>query len=105
MRTPVACSLNEREMLRVLNALRKLANRFGQQAGIVGHFNSLGDFGLTWVIGGNVRGQTHTAAIEIYDALQARREGDALALSLVLTGIAVALLYGVNKLTTKARGR
>lgn len=78
-----------------------LAARGIVAAAMLAFARSLGDFGLTWVIGGNIRGETHTAAIEIYDAIQGRREGDALTLSLVLTGIAVALLYLVNKLTAK----
>jgi molybdate transport system permease protein len=78
-----------------------LAARGIVAAAMLAFARSLGDFGLTWVIGGNIRGQTHTAAIEIYDAIQARREGDALTLSLVLTGIAIGLLYAVNKLTAK----
>lgn len=78
-----------------------LAARGIVAAAMLAFARSLGDFGLTWVIGGNIRGQTHTAAIEIYDAIQARREDDALVLALVLTTIAVALLYIVNKLTAR----
>lgn len=78
-----------------------LAARGIVAAAMLAFARALGDFGLTWVIGGNIRGKTHTAAIEIYDAIQGRREGDALVLSLVLTGIAIALLYAVNKLTAK----
>lgn len=78
-----------------------LAARGIAAAAMLAFARSLGDFGLTWVIGGNVRGETHTAAIEIYDAIQAQREGDALVLSLVLTGIAIVLLYVVNKLTAR----
>jgi len=78
-----------------------LAARGIVAAAMLAFARSLGDFGLTWVIGGNIQGKTHTAAIEIYDAIQARREDDALTLALVLTGIAIALLYLVNKLTAK----
>jgi molybdate transport system permease protein len=82
-----------------------LAGRGITAAAMLAFARALGDFGLTWVIGGNVRGQTHTAAIEIYDAIQAQREGDALALSLVLTTLAVLLLYAVNKLSAKSPSR
>lgn len=78
-----------------------LASRGIVAAAMLAFARSLGDFGLTWVIGGNIRGQTHTAAIEIYDAIQARREGEAAMLALVLTALAVGLLYLVNKLTAK----
>ncbi len=78
-----------------------LASRGIVAAAMLAFARSLGDFGLTWVIGGNVRGETHTAAIEIYDAIQAHRDSDALKLSLILTGVAVVLLYAVNKLNAR----
>jgi len=78
-----------------------LASRGIVAASMLAFARSLGDFGLTWVIGGNIEGKTHTAAIEIYDAIQARRDGDAFTLSAVLTAIAVILLYGVNKLSAR----
>lgn len=59
---------------------------------------ALGDFGVTLMVAGDIPGETQTASLAIYDALQARRESDALAMVLILTATAVLLLYGVNKL-------
>jgi molybdate transport system permease protein len=89
--------------LRVLFTIQlPLASRGIAAATMLAFARSLGDFGLTWVIGGNIPGETHTAAIEIYDAIQARRDQDALVLSVVLTAIAVALLYAVTKLSARS---
>lgn len=64
---------------------------------------SLGDFGITLMVAGDIPGQTRTASLAIYDALQDNQEPAALRLSLVLTAIAMALLYAVHKLTTEDR--
>lgn len=75
----------------------------GMIAGVMLAFaRALGDFGVTLMVAGDIPGETQTASLAIYDALQARRESDAVALVLVLTAVAVGLLYGVNKL---GRGR
>ncbi len=60
---------------------------------------SLGDFGITLMVAGDIPGETQTASLAIYDAIQEHREGAALAMVLVLTAIAIAILYTVNKLT------
>lgn len=62
---------------------------------------SLGDFGVTLMVAGDIPGETKTAALAIYDAIVGHRESDALMMILVLTGTVVVLLYGVNKLTEK----
>jgi molybdate transport system permease protein len=62
---------------------------------------SLGDFGLTLMVAGDIPGVTKTAALAIYDAIQAHRETDALAMILVLTALVIALLYVVGKLTAR----
>ena len=60
---------------------------------------SLGDFGATLMVAGNIPGRTQTAAIRIYDATQAGREGEAAALVLILSAAAFAVLYVTNRLT------
>ncbi len=60
---------------------------------------SLGDFGITLMVAGDIPGETQTASLAIYDAIQEHREGAALAMVVALTAIAVAILYTVNKLT------
>ena len=50
---------------------------------------------------GNIPGETRTASLAIYDAIQANRESDAWGMIAVLSGLAIATLYAVNKLTQK----
>lgn len=59
---------------------------------------SLGDFGATLMVAGNIPGRTQTAAIAIYDATQAGRDQYALTLVVVLSIIVLTLLYATNKL-------
>lgn len=65
---------------------------------------SLGDFGITLMVAGNIPGETQTAALAIYDAIQAHREHDAALMIVVLTVSVIALLYAVSKLTARERG-
>lgn len=57
---------------------------------------ALGDFGVTIMIAGNIPGRTQTAAVAIYDAVQAGRDNDALALVVVISLASVAILYLMN---------
>ena len=59
---------------------------------------SLGDFGVTLMIAGDIPGETQTASLAIYDAIQANREADAEGMIVVLTALAMLVLYAVNKL-------
>lgn len=59
---------------------------------------SLGDFGATLMVAGNIPGRTQTAAIAIYDGTQAGRDELALTLVLVLSAVAFLLLYATNRL-------
>jgi len=64
---------------------------------------SLGDFGVTLMVAGDIPGETQTASLAIYDAIQAHREADAAAMIALLTGIVIVLLYIVSKLTARER--
>jgi len=81
--------------------------RRGLLAGVTLAFaRSLGDFGATLMVAGNIPGRTQTAAIAIYDAVQRGDDRLALMLVLVLSALAFALLYATNLLTLKgARAR
>ncbi|HEX8137914.1 MAG TPA: molybdate ABC transporter permease subunit [Pyrinomonadaceae bacterium] len=59
---------------------------------------SLGDFGATLMVAGNIPGRTQTAAIAIYDATQAGRDDYAFTLVAILSVIVLTLLYATNKL-------
>ncbi len=62
---------------------------------------SLGDFGVTLMVAGDIPGETQTASLAIYDAIQAHRETEALGMVLVLTAVAIGVLYTVNRLTAR----
>ena len=66
---------------------------------------SLGDFGVTLMVAGDIPHETQTASLAIYDAIQAHQEGDAFQMVLVLSAIAVSILYVVNRLTMKHEAR
>lgn len=66
---------------------------------------SLGDFGVTLMVAGDIPNETQTAALAIYDAIQAHREREAMGMIVMLTAIVVVLLYIVGKLTARERER
>lgn len=76
-----------------------LASR-GILAGLtLGFARSLGDFGVTLMVAGNIPEETQTASLAIYDAIQAGRDADARALALALTVGSIAALYSISRLT------
>ncbi len=64
---------------------------------------SLGDFGITLMVAGDIPGETQTASLAIYDAIQEHRDQAALVMVVALTTIAVTILYTVNKLAPEGR--
>ncbi|MEO8798750.1 MAG: ABC transporter permease subunit, partial [Polyangiaceae bacterium] len=81
-----------------------LAARGGVAAVMLGFAKSLGDFGVTLMIAGDIPGETRTASLAIYDAIQAQRDAEATGLVLVLTAVAVSILWVVNRLTARSEG-
>jgi molybdate transport system permease protein len=80
-----------------------LARRGIAAALMVAFARALGDFGVTLMVAGNIPGETRTASLAIYDALQAHRDRDARTSVIVLTASVIALLYVVGKITAKRR--
>jgi molybdate transport system permease protein len=80
-----------------------LATRGIVAALMLAYARASGDFGITYMVGGNIPGKTKTASIAIYDLIQAQRDHDALLMIGVLTIVVIAMLYAVNKLTAKPR--
>ena len=70
---------------------------------MLGFARSLGDFGLTYMVAGDLEGDTRTASIAIYNAVNADRYDDALGMVLLLTAIGLFALYGVAKLVRRER--
>jgi molybdate transport system permease protein len=72
----------------------------GISAGLILAFaKSLGEFGVTLMVVGGIPGETETAAIYIYNAIQANKESQASGMIVVLSAVAIGTLYAVNRLT------
>ncbi|MBK5295487.1 MAG: molybdate ABC transporter permease subunit [Acidobacteriia bacterium] len=59
---------------------------------------SLGDFGVTIMVAGNIPGRTQTVAVAIYDAVEAGNGALARTLVLIISAIALAILWCANRL-------
>src|ERR687884_143938 len=66
---------------------------------------ALGDFGVTIMIAGNIPGKTQTASVAIYDAVQAGRDNEAFTLAVIVSLIAVVMLYFINHFGRKSSGQ
>ncbi len=66
---------------------------------------SLGDFGTTLMVAGNIPGRTQTMAIAIYDAVQAGDQARANLLVGILTITAIALLFAIRQMSHRWAGR
>ena len=62
---------------------------------------SLGDFGVTLMVAGNIPGRTQTVAVAIYDAVEAGNTVLARTLVLVISGIALLILTLANRLNPR----
>jgi molybdate transport system permease protein len=74
-----------------------LASRGVLAATALAFARALGDFGVTIMIAGNIPGKTQTASVAIYDAVQAGRDNEAFTLAIIVSLIAVAMLYFINR--------
>jgi molybdate transport system permease protein len=59
---------------------------------------AMGEFGASLMVAGSIPGQTQTAAMAIYDAVQAGQDRTALVLVLVICTVSVAILLLSNRL-------
>jgi molybdate transport system permease protein len=74
-----------------------LARRSIFAASALAFARSLGDFGVTLMVAGNIPGRTQTAAVAIYDAYESGNNTLAAALVVVLSIIALAILSLANR--------
>ena len=81
-----------------------LARRSILAAGALAFARSLGDFGVTLMIAGNIPGRTQTVAIAIYDAVEAGNGATARVLVVIVSVIALVILSVANRLTTNPFG-
>jgi molybdate transport system permease protein len=58
---------------------------------------AMGEFGASLMVAGSIPGQTQTASMAIYDAVQAGRDDVALVLALVISAVSVAILVASNR--------
>ena len=73
-------------------------------AGALAFARSLGDFGVTLMIAGNIPGRTQTVSIAIYDAVEGGNGAAARVLVLIVSAIALAILTLANRLTSNPFG-
>jgi molybdate transport system permease protein len=62
---------------------------------------SLGDFGVTIMLAGNIPGRTQTVAVAIYDAVESGKGDVARVLVLVTSVVAVAIVWLANRVAPK----
>ena len=65
---------------------------------------SLGDFGATLMIAGDIPGRTQTAAIAIYDAVESGNTLLARILVIVISLLTAAIVYAANRLENRRSG-
>ncbi len=75
-----------------------LSRRAVIAATVLAFARALGDFGATLMIAGDIPGRTQTAAIAIYDAVEAGDTIVARVMVLVLSVMAMAIVYAANRL-------
>jgi len=62
---------------------------------------TLGDFGITIMIAGNIPGRTQTMAVAIYDAVESGNGALARTLVIVISVLALVILSIANRLAAK----
>jgi molybdate transport system permease protein len=78
-----------------------LALRSILAAAVLAFARSLGDFGITIMIAGNIPGRTQTMSVAIYDAVEAGNGAMARTLVLIISAVALAILFLANRLGPK----
>jgi molybdate transport system permease protein len=78
-----------------------LARRSILAAAALAFARSLGDFGVTIMIAGNIPGRTQTVAVAIYDAVEGGNGALARVLVLIVSAVALAILYLANRLSPR----
>jgi molybdate transport system permease protein len=75
-----------------------LARRSILAAAVIAFARSRGDFGATLMVAGDIPFRTQTAAIAIYDAVEAGNTRIAGVLTLILSAATLLIVYGANRL-------
>jgi molybdate transport system permease protein len=80
-----------------------LARRSILAAAVLAFARTLGDFGITIMIAGNIPGRTQTLAVAIYDAVESGNGALARTLVVIISVAAVAILSLANRLAAERR--
>jgi len=78
-----------------------IARRPVMAAAALAFARSLGDFGVTIMVAGNIPGRTQTLAVAIYDAVEGGNGDTARWLVIVVSAVSLALLTLANRLTPR----
>ena len=78
-----------------------LARRQILAAAALAFARSLGDFGITRMVAGNIPGRTQTLALAIYDAVESGDLTNAGFLSLIVSAIALAAVFVMNRFSAR----
>jgi molybdate transport system permease protein len=98
-----AASLGHGRLSTFLRVSLPLARR-GLAAGVIlAAARTLGEFGATLMIAGNIPGRTQTLPLAIYDAVISGEDRTALWLAVLLTSVSVAVMIGAGRLGRDAR--
>jgi molybdate transport system permease protein len=81
-----------------------LARRSIFAAAALAFARSLGDFGITLMIAGNIPGRTQTMAIAIYDAVESGNGSLARVLVIIISAVAIVILALANRFATNPFG-
>ena len=81
-----------------------LARRPIAAAAVLAFARSLGDFGATLMIAGDIPGRTQTAAIAIYDAVESGNTLLARTLVIVISALTAAIVFFANRLERRRPG-
>jgi molybdate transport system permease protein len=78
-----------------------LARRSVMAAAVLAFARSLGDFGITIMVAGNIPGRTQTLAVAIYDAVESGNGALARALVVIMSIVAISILTIANRLVSR----
>jgi molybdate transport system permease protein len=81
-----------------------LARRTIAAATVLAFARALGDFGVTIMIAGNIPGRTQTVAVAIYDAVESGNGALARTLVIIISAVALAILFLANRLSPDPLG-
>lgn len=75
-----------------------LARRALTAAGVLAFARSLGDFGTTLMVAGDIPHRTQTVSIAIYDAVETGNAQTARILVVVISAVTIAIVYCANRI-------